>query len=176
MVIILVDTVITKVSVSYCMRNLLTQCFRGYAAIGVIAAGFTALWAIGIIDVAIPLVGYAWFIVAAAGTVIVVGMVTKQEEVIMPDATTERIEAFEETPVTGRPLELYIGALATWAAVSFGWVLGGMSAAGLTVVGYGWLTIAAYGVIIGIAIAMNHREDVATAVDPTKSLETELDK
>ncbi len=156
------------------MAGIFRQCFRGYAAIGVIAAGFTAAWAMGIVDVAIPLVGYAWFAVAAVGTVIAVGMVTKKEAVIEPNAADERIDTFEESTVTGRPFELYIGALAAWAAVSFGWVLGGMSAAGLTVVGYGWLAIAAYGVIVGIGIALNHRNDVATAVDPTESLESDL--
>lgn len=158
------------------MRELLTQCFRGYAAIGVVAAGFTALWALGIIEVALPLVGYAWFIVAAAGTVVAVGMLTKKEEVIEPDATEDRIEKFEEAAVTGSPFDLYIGVLAMWAAVSFGWILGGMGGAGLTIVGYGWFAIAAYGVVVGVGIAKNHREDVATAVDPTKSLETELDR
>jgi hypothetical protein len=137
----------------------------------VIAAGFTAAWAMGIVDVAIPLVGYVWFAVAAVGTVVAVGMVTRKEEVIEPNAADERIETFEQATVTGRPFELYIGALAVWAAVSFGWVLGGMSASGLAVVGYGWLAIAVYGVIVGIGIAMNHGDDVATAIDPTESLD-----
>jgi hypothetical protein len=154
------------------MRKILTQCFRGYAAIAVVAAGFTALWALGVIDVAIPIVGYAWFVVAAAGTVIAVGMITKDEEVIEPDATQKRLDRFENATVTGRPLDMYIGSLAMWAAVSFGWVLGGMSADGLAIVGYGWLAIAAYGVVVGIGIAMNHSEDVATAVDPNGTLET----
>lgn len=157
------------------MRKILNQCFRGYAALGVIAAGFTALWAVGVIDVAMPLVGYAWFVVAAAGTVIAVTMARKPDEVIESDAADDRIETFEEATVTGRPLDMYIGALAAWAAVSFGWVLGGMGAAGLTVVGYGWLAIAAYGVVVGIGIAKNHSEDVTAAVDPTDSLETDVD-
>lgn len=155
------------------MRETLTQCFRGYAAIAVVAAGFTALWALGVIDVAIPLVGYAWLGVAAVGTVVAVGMRTKKEEVIEPDATDERIDEFEEATVTGRPFELYIAALAAWAAVSFGWVLGGMSVAGLTVVGYGWFAIAAYGLVVGIGIVMNHKGDVATVVNPDDSLETD---
>jgi len=155
------------------MRQILTQCFRGYAALAVVVAGFTALWALGVINVAIPLVGYAWFAVAAVGTVVAVGMATKQDEVIQPDATDERIGEFEEATVTGRPFDFYIGALAAWAAVSFGWVLGGMSAAGLTVVGYGWLAIAAYGLVVGIGIVANHKEDVATVVDPNDSLETD---
>lgn len=166
------------------MREILTQCFRGYAAIGVIAAGITALWTLGVVEMAIPLIGYAWFIVAAAGTVVAVGLATKHDEVVEPDAAPDRIETFEDATVTGRPFELYIAALAAWAAVSFGWVLGGMSveaivtiggvsASGLVVVGYGWLAIALYGVVVGISIAMNHREDVATVVDPADSLKTD---
>lgn len=156
-----------------CMREVLTQCFRGYAAIAVVVAGFTALWALGVINVAIPLVGYAWFAVAVVGTIVAVGMTTKEEDVIHPDTTDERIKEFEEATVTGRPFELYIGALAGWAAVSFGWVLGGMSTAGLTVVGYGWFAIAAYGLVVGVGIAMNHKEAIATVVAPNDSLETE---
>ena len=90
---------------------------------------------------------------------------------IEADATTARIETFEASAITARPLELYMGALAAWAAVSFGWVLGGMSASGLAVVGYGWLSIAIYGGVVSIGLAMNHREDVTTALDPTKRLE-----
>ncbi|MUW15344.1 hypothetical protein GJ633_12330 [Halorubrum sp. CBA1125] len=155
------------------MRQLITQCFRGYCAIAVIIAGFTALWALDVIDVAVPVVGYAWFAVAAVGTVVAVGMVSRTSEVVEADATTDRVEQFEKSGLTGTPLNLYVGALAAWAAVSFGWVLGGMSAAGLDVVGYGWLAIAAYGVVLGVGIATNHSEDLATAVDPSETLETD---
>lgn len=44
------------------MRQLLTQCFRGYAAIGAVIAGFTALWALGFIDMSMSIVGYAWVV------------------------------------------------------------------------------------------------------------------
>ena len=155
------------------MRQLITQCFRGYAALAAVVAGFTALWTLGVINVAVPLIGYAWFAVAAAGTVVAVGIATKKEDVIAPDAPDKRIEKFEEATITGRPFDLYIGALAAWAAVSFGWVLGGMSTAGLTVVGYGWLAIAVYGLVVGVSIAMNHKEDVATVVDLNDSLKTD---
>ncbi len=155
------------------MRQLITQCFRGYAALAAVVAGFTALWALGVINIAVPLVGYAWFAVAAVGTVVAVGMATQKEDVIEPDAADKRIETFEEATITGRPFDLYIGALAAWAAVSFGWVLGGMSTAGLTVVGYGWLAIAVYGLVVGVSIALTHKEDVATVVDLNDSLETD---
>jgi hypothetical protein len=135
----------------------------------VLAAGFTALWTLGVIDVAVPFVGYAWFAVAAVGTVVAVGMITKTDEVVEPDADPERVENFEEATVTGRPFDLYIGALAMWAAVSFGWILSGMGAAGLTVVGYGWFAIAAYGAVVGVGIALNHKEDIVDAVDPTET-------
>ncbi|TKX73718.1 hypothetical protein EXE46_12655 [Halorubrum sp. GN11_10-6_MGM] len=139
----------------------------------VIVAGFTALWALGVIDVAVPIVGYAWFAVAAIGTVVAVGMTTRKDDVVEADASTERVEEFEEATVTGLPLNLYVGALAAWAAVSFGWVLGGMSAAGLEVVGYGWLAIAAYGAIVGIGLARNHNDELATAVNPSETLDTD---
>lgn len=157
------------------MRKALTQCFRGYAAIAVVVAGFTALWALGIVEVSLPIVGYAWFAVAAAGTLVAIGMASRSEEVIELDSAEERIKAFEDATVTGRPFEGYLVALAMWAAVSFGWVLGGMSAAGLTVVGYGWLAIAAYGVVVGVGIVLNHTDDVKTAVDPSGTLETDAD-
>lgn len=102
-----------------------------------------------------------------------VSMAGKDDEVIEPDAANHRIEEFESATVTGRPFDGYFGALAMWAAVSFGWVLGGMSATGLTVVGYGWLAIAVYGIIVGAGIVRNHRKDVKAAVDPTDSLDAE---
>lgn len=157
------------------MRTVFNRCFRAYAAIAVVAAGFTALWALGVISVSLPLVGYAWFVVAAAGTVVAVGMIVKREDVIDPDAAPKRIETFEEATITGRPFDLYIGALAMWAAVSFGWILGGASAAGLTLVGYGWFAIAAYGLVVGIGIARTHKEDIATVVNPTESFEMDPD-
>lgn len=155
------------------MKQLVTQTFRAYSALAITVAGFTALWALDIITVGIPMVGYAWFAVAGLGTIVAVGMGARPEETIEPDATPDRIETFEDSTTTGRPLELYLGALAMWAAVSFGWVLGGMSTAGLDIVGYGWLAIAAYGVIVGIGIVRNHSEDVATAVNPAETLETD---
>jgi hypothetical protein len=74
------------------MRQLITQCFRGYAALAAVVAGFTALWALGVINIAVPLVGYAWFAVAAVGTVVAVGMATQKEDVIEPDAADKRID------------------------------------------------------------------------------------
>ncbi len=145
------------------MKNILAYCCQGYAVIAVAAAGFTALWALGVIDLAMPLIGYAWFAVAAVGTVVAIGITTNKREALEIDVAKAQLEAFEESPLTGRPFELYMSALAAWAAVSFGWVLGGMSATGLAVVGYGWLVIAVYGTVVGIGIAMNHRENV-TAV------------
>lgn len=147
------------------MKQLVTQTFRAYSALAIVVAGFTALWALDIITVGIPIVGYAWFAVAGVGTIVAVGMGARPEETIEPDAKLDRIETFEESTATGRPLELYLGALAMWAAVSFGWILGGMSTAGLDIVGYGWLAIAAYGIIVGIGIVRNYSEDVATAAN-----------
>ncbi|GAB7009644.1 hypothetical protein [Halorubrum trueperi] len=155
------------------MKQLVTQCFRGYCALAVIVSGFTALWALGVISVAVPVVGYAWFAVAAAGTVVAAGMFVQRDEAIVADATEERVDRFERAAFTGTPLNLYIGALAAWASVSFGWVLGGMSADGIAVLGYGWLAIAAYGAVVGIGIAAAHGEDVATAVSPSERLETD---
>ena len=155
------------------MRQLITQLFRGYSALAVIVAGFTALWALGIINVSIPIVGYAWFAVAGVGTIVTVGMVTRQSDVIEPDASTARVKKFEESSVTETPLNIYVGALAAWAAVSFGWVLGGMSAAGLEVIGYGWLAIAGYGGVLGVGLARNHSDDIAVAANPSETLETE---
>ncbi|OYR85491.1 hypothetical protein DJ84_02420 [Halorubrum ezzemoulense] len=155
------------------MRQLVTQSFRGYCALAVIVAGFTGLWAVGVISVEIPVVGYAWFAVAGIGTLVAAGMAAQPEEVIEPDATDERLEEFEETTVTGAPLNLYAAALAASACVSFGWVLGGMSAAGLTVVGYGWLAVAAYGALVAAGLVATHSEEVTTAIDPSDTLETD---
>ncbi|WP_049983880.1 hypothetical protein [Halorubrum sp. BV1] len=155
------------------MRHVLTQCFRGYCALAVVVSGFTALWALGVISVAVPVVGYAWFAVAAVGTVVAAGMFARREEVIESDATDDRIDRFERTSLTGTPLALYVGALAAWTAVSFGWVLGGMSADGLALVGYGWLAIAAYGAVVGVGLAVTHGDAVTTAVSPSERLETD---
>ncbi|WP_283403336.1 hypothetical protein [Halorubrum sp. DM2] len=155
------------------MRQLVTQLFRTYGVLAVIVAGFTALWALGVIDVAVPIVGYAWFAVAAVGTVVAAGMVTRKPEVVEEDADTERVEEFEESALSGGPLNLYVASLGAWAAVSFGWVLGGMSAAGLEVVGYGWVAIAVYGVVVGVGLARNHSDDIAVAVDPSETLDAD---
>jgi hypothetical protein len=138
-----------------------------------IVAGFTGVWAVGVISVEVPLVEYAWSAVAAIGTLVPTGVGARPEEVAEPGATDERIEAFEETTVTDTPLNLYAAALAAWACVSFGWVLGGMSAAGLSVVGYDWLAIAGYGVLVAAGLVTTHTDDVATAVNPSETLETD---
>lgn len=154
------------------MRVLLTQCFRGYAAVGALGAVLTALLAFGVVDISLSALGYGWLGVAALGAVVGLGILTNKETVLEADTSFQRLETFEETVFTGRPLDAYIVALGAWAAVSVGWVLGGMSTSGLTVVGYGWLSIAAYGAFVGIGIVLNHREDVRTAIDPTDTLET----
>jgi hypothetical protein len=151
------------------MGKVLTQSFRAYVVISVLAAGFTALWTMGLINVTIPFVGYAWFAVAAIGAVIVVGMIADKEGVLVANADADQVDRFSEATITGRPFEGYIAALAIWAAVSFGWILGGMGAAGLAVVGYGWLAIAGYGAVVGVGIAVNHKDDLVDAVAPAKT-------
>ncbi|OYR56515.1 hypothetical protein [Halorubrum halodurans] len=154
------------------MRRLVTRSFRAYSALAVTLAGLTALWALDVVAVPIPVVGYGWLGVAVVGTLVAVGMYTAPEATLERDATDERLETFEESTFTGRPLELYIGALAVWAAVSFGWVVGGMSPGGLELVGYGWLAIAFYGAVVVIGLVTTHGDAVATAVDPTETLKT----
>lgn len=155
------------------MKDILTKWFHGYTTIAAIVAGGTALWTTGIIELSVSIIGYAWFAVAGIGSVVAIGMAAKPEDVIEPDAAEARIEEFEDSTVTGTPLHAYIIALAMWAAVSFGWVLGGMSAAGRPVVGYGLLVIAAYGFSVGVGIALTYSNDIRIAVDPTKTLETD---
>lgn len=158
------------------MGEILTQAYRGYAAISLLVVGFTGLWSLGTFDVSLPVLGYVWLLVAAFGGIVAVGLLTKKEDTIMAKATEKQVELFEESAVTGRPLEIYIVAITVWAAVSLGWILGGMSVEGPTIaiggisttgpyiISYGWSAIAFYGLTVGFSIAMNHRKYLAQAI------------
>ncbi len=69
-------------------------------------------------------------------------------------------------------LNVYLISAATWAGVSPGWFIGGRAAAGIPVVGYGWIAVAVYGAIVAAGVAATHCDFLADAVDPTADAET----
>lgn len=146
--------------------------FRVYSVAIAIVAVFTALFAMGYITVSPTLFGGAWLALAALGGVIILGLTVNKDETIKADRTEERRRTWESSLFTGWLLNIYLIAAAIWAGVSFGWFIGGQSAASIPVVGYGWLAVAGYGALVLVGTVASHSEHVATAVDPTEELET----
>lgn len=145
--------------------------FRTYAV--AVAAG--ALLTVASVFEAISLpatgLGAVWVLLALLGALVVVGMTTRKQVVLLDDQTDRELERFETTDLTGLPLNAYVVFAAMWAAVSFGWLLGGRSLDALFTIGYGWLAVAAYGAVLGVGLAVHHSRDISEAIAPDEGSE-----
>lgn len=142
--------------------------FRAYAVGVAVIAVFTVLLAFGQISVDPTLFGGMWLGLAGTGGVVAVGLTLNRESAIEQDRVEQRCQRWESCMFTGWLLNIYLIGAGIWSGVSFGWFLGGQSAAGISVVGYGWIAIAVYGAFVGAGTALYHRDYVQTALAPTQ--------
>ena len=145
--------------------SVIEGCFRAYAAAAVGASVLTVAVVFDVVQLAPSALAAVWIAIAALGGVTAVGMTTNKRDTCAKNVTDGQMKRFTACWFTGWPLNAYLIAVMIWAGVSFGWVLGGASGATFLVVGYGWLAIAAYGVVLLVGLLAAHSEDVAAAVD-----------
>lgn len=137
-------------------------------AIGVGLLGITtALLAFGYFTVSTTVLGSLWIGAAALGGAIVFGLTLNTDDVVEPDRAEARCDRWEKCMFTGWLLNIYLITAVIWAGVSFGWFIGGQAAAGIPIVGYGWIAVAVYGAVVAAGIAATHYDFLAEAVDPT---------
>ncbi|MGM0606599.1 MAG: hypothetical protein ACQETB_13135 [Halobacteriota archaeon] len=148
--------------------SIIEGCFRTYAAAAVGASALTVLVVLGVVDLSPTALAAIWIAIAALGGVTAIGMTTNKGETCADNITDGQKRRFTRCWVTGWPLNVYLIAVMIWSGVSFGWVLGGASVTTFRVVGYGWLAVTTYGVILLIGLLVAHSEDVATVVDLTE--------
>ncbi|MFB6186415.1 MAG: hypothetical protein ABEI86_06055 [Halobacteriaceae archaeon] len=146
--------------------------FRAYGISVGVAGVFTALLAFELVSITPTLFGGMWLALAIAGGVIAVGLTLNRDEVVLEDRSEARCQRWNECMFTGWLLNIYLIAAAIWAGVSFGWFIGGQSAAGIPAVGVGWIAIAAYGGFVAVGMTLYHFEYVTTALNPAEELES----
>ena len=146
---------------------------RAYA-IGVGLLGVvTALLAFGYVTVSTTILGGLWIGAAGLGGAIVFGLTVNTDDLVEPDRAEARCDRWEECMFTGWLLNIYLIAAAIWAGVSFGWFIGGQSAAGIPIVGYGWIAVAGYGAVVAAGIAATHYDFLADALTPGADADAE---
>ena len=154
------------------MKSYFNIGFRAYAIAVVLGALVTVASIFNVVNLSTNILGSIWVLLAVLGAIVIVGMTTQQQVVLVSDQTNGEKERFETTDLTGLPLSVYFVSAAIWAGVSFGWILGGRSLDTLFAIGYGWLAIAAYGAILGLGIAINHSRDITKSLAPNKEIRT----
>ena len=153
------------------MKTVFDLGFRVYA-IGVGLLGIvTALLTFELVAVSATILGGLWIGAAALGGAIVLGLTLDTDDVVEADRDTARCDRWDECMFTGWLLNIYLITAAIWAGVSFGWFIGGQAAAGVTVVGYGWIAVAVYGAIVAAGITATHYDFLVEAVNPTADVE-----
>jgi hypothetical protein len=140
--------------------------FRTYAVAAAAVALLTVASVFDAVSLPATALGAAWVLLALLGAVVIVGMTARKQVVLLDDQSGQELERFETTDLTGLPLNAYVVFAAMWAAVSFGWLLGGRSLDALFTIGYGWLAVAAYGAILAVGLAVHHSRDISEAVAP----------
>lgn len=140
---------------------LLRQAYRLYAAMLAIWGGWSLVWTFLPVDMATATIGYGWLVIAALGVPVTAGLVASRSTLF--DVSTLEAKRFEANSFSGAPLVAYAVALVVWSAVFAVWSTAGL-AVNATVVGYGWLAIAAYGAVLTIGLVSTHRAEVLAAV------------
>lgn len=140
---------------------LLRQAYRLYAAVLVIWGAWTLSWSLFGLEMASTTVGYGWLAIAAVGVPVTVGLFATRRSLF--EAPAREVDRFTANSLSGWPLVAYAAALVGWSAVFAAWWSGTVSVSS-TVVGYGWLAIAAYGTVLTIGLVSTHRSEVLAAV------------
>jgi hypothetical protein len=153
-------------------KFMVDQGFRVYSIALLVVAGFTGAWSLGAVDAAPLTLGVLWAGVAALGGIAAVVMALRKDRAVADDMSRERRRTFETNPLTGTPLNVYLAGLAGWAAVTLAWLAAGLGTGFATVVGYGWVAVAAYGGVLTLGLVVTHSETVITAVSPASSLDS----
>ena len=140
---------------------LLRQAYRLYAAILAIWGGWSLAWTFLPVDMASTTIGYGWLVIAALGVPVTIGLVATRSTLF--EVSSPEIRRFEANTFSGVPLVAYAVALVAWSAVFAVWSTAGLGVSA-TVIGYGWLAIAAYGAVLTVGLVSTHRAEVLAAV------------
>lgn len=150
---------------------LLRQAYRLYAATLAIWGGWSLVWTFLPIDMAASTIGYGWLVIAAVGVPVTAGIIATRSTLF--DVSSLEIERFEANTFSGAPLLAYAVALVVWSGVFVIWSTSGL-AINATVLGYGWLAIAAYGGVLTVGLVSTHRSEVLAAVGVSTSDNAQL--
>lgn len=140
---------------------LVRQSYRLYAAVLVVWGAWSLAWALLPVDMAATTVGYGWLAIAAFGVPVTLGLALGRSSLF--SSSPSEIDRFATNAMSGAPLVAYATALVLWSGVMVAWSAGGL-AVPATVVGYGWLAIAAFGVAITVGLVSTHRVEVMAAI------------
>lgn len=154
--------ILTNMSTKLIMR----QSYRLYmAAVGVLAI-WSLLGSTSVFSIDPVTLGYSWIALAVVGGVMGIGLYRKREKTF--SGSKEERKRFERHSLSGAPLYLYGVAIAGWAVFFGGWY-SGLVEVSTTLLGYGWLAIAAYGAVLTIGLVTKHSSAVAETVTPSSS-------
>lgn len=147
-------------------KLIMRQSYRLYmGALGVLGA-WSLLRSTGTISMDPLTLGYGWIALAVAGGVLTIGLYRTRESTFT--GSTEERRQFNRHILSGAPLQLYGLVIVGWAAV-FGIWYAGLVEMSTTVLGYGWLAIAAYGAILTTGLISKHSSVVADTLTPSSS-------
>lgn len=152
-------------------KLLIDQGFRVYAIALLVVGVFTGLWGTGIVTLEPTTIGYVWIAMAVIGASVAVAVVANRDHALVNDMATERRETFIDNPLTDTPLHIYFGLLGFLSVSTAGLLALGLGNTAITLVGYGWVAAAGYGVVLTLGLVVTHANSVKKAASVTESLE-----
>jgi len=144
------------------------QGYRLYGLAVLVWAVWTGLW--GGLDLGTPArtIGDGWLLIAAFGVVLTGALaasyVSGDGRLFRTQAKRSQIDRYNDHVLSSTPLHVYMVALLGWSVLSLGWWTGSLSFVGRTAVGYGWLVVALYGLVLAVGLAVKHSSDIAEDV------------
>lgn len=153
-------------------KLLIDQGFRVYAIALLVVGAFTGLWGAGIVTLEPTTIGYVWIAMAVFGAAVAIAAGINKDRTLVDDMAAERRSKFEDNPLTDTPLHIYVGLLGLLSVATAALVAVGLGSTAVTLVGYGWVAAAGYGVVLTLGLVVTHANSVKKAVSVTESLKT----
>jgi len=160
------------------LGNIVRQGYRVYGLAIVVWAVWSSIWwGVGL-DVSSSTISYGWFAIAVFGgvlTVLLAGLwLSGEHQLFKTQSNRTRIQRFNSHVLSSRPLHLYMIALLGWSAISIEWWVVNLGIVGQTIVGYGWLLIALYGLALTVGLASKHSDELAEEIEDTTPIDLGL--
>jgi hypothetical protein len=161
------------------LANIVRQGYRVYGLALLAWAGWSGLWIITGLNMDPSIVGYGWLTITVFGAILTVSMgvlwYMTDYTLFKKDRHQRRVSRFNNHMLSSTPLHVYVLVMIAWSLLTVEWWVLNLGLVERTVVGFGWLLIAVYGLALTLGLSVKHKDDIVETVDEVTPASVEME-